>query len=42
MHACAGYIGSASLLQTIKRLVELLREHNPNLIYGRASEPLVL
>ncbi|EIE20641.1 pyridoxal kinase [Coccomyxa subellipsoidea C-169] len=27
------YIGSASLLQTVKRLVELLREHNPNLIY---------
>ncbi len=32
MHA--GYIGSASLLKTVVRLVELLRQHNPNLAYG--------
>ena len=30
----AGYIGSASLLKTVVRLVELLRQHNPNLAYG--------
>ena len=30
----AGYIGSASLLRTIVRLVELLRQQNPGLMYG--------
>ncbi|KAK9901557.1 hypothetical protein WJX75_001740 [Coccomyxa subellipsoidea] len=38
-HLVTGYIGSASLLQTIKRLVELLREHNPNLMY--VSDPVM-
>ncbi|CAL8468163.1 g7702 [Coccomyxa elongata] len=32
-HLLTGYIGSASLLQTIERLVALLRQHNPGLIY---------
>lgn len=32
-HLLTGYIGSASLLQTIERLVGLLRETNPGLIY---------
>ncbi|BDA42154.1 Pyridoxal kinase [Coccomyxa sp. Obi] len=32
-HLLTGYIGSASLLQTVERLVGLLREHNPGLIY---------
>lgn len=31
--ACAGYIGSVGLLETIKRVVGALREENPNLIY---------
>ena len=34
---CAGYIGSASLLKTIARLVELLRKQNPDLIYSETS-----
>jgi hypothetical protein len=30
----AGYIGSESLLKTIVRLVDVLRQRNPNLTYG--------
>lgn len=33
----AGYIGSASLLKTIARLVDLLRKHNTDLIYSEPS-----
>lgn len=36
----AGYIGSVSFLETIKRLLELLRQYNPDLIYGVLAVPL--
>ena len=32
-HLLTGYIGSLSLLQSIARVVERLRAHNPNLVY---------
>lgn len=38
---CAGYIGSASLLKTIARLIELLRKQNPDLIYSEPSSPVL-
>ena len=34
---CAGYIGSTSLLETIVRVAERLRQHNPGLVYGERS-----
>lgn len=30
----SGYIGSVTLLETIARLVGLLRKQNPDLVYG--------
>ncbi len=43
MHApYAGYIGSESLLNTIVRLVDLLRQRNPNLTYGARLQYKVL
>ena len=35
-----GYIGSLSFLRTITRVVDKLRQHNPDLVYG-ASPPLM-
>lgn len=32
-HLLTGYIGSASMLRTVARLVRKLRAHNPNLVY---------
>jgi pyridoxine kinase len=34
-HLLTGYIGSVSFLETIVRIVSLLRERNPDLIYGK-------
>ena len=33
-HAAAGYIGSASMLEAVKKVVQRLRERNPDLTYG--------
>lgn len=33
----AGYIGSLSVLQTIVKVAEKLRQYNPNLVYGEHS-----
>lgn len=30
----SGYIGSLSILQTVVRVAQKLREHNPDLVYG--------
>ena len=32
-HLLTGYIGSASMLRTVARLVRKLRQHNPDLVY---------
>ena len=34
-HLLTGYIRSVSFLETIVRIVSLLRERNPDLIYGK-------
>ena len=34
-HLVTGYIGSLSLLRTVARVAQRLREHNPNLVYGK-------
>ena len=34
-HLLTGYIGSVSFLEAIVRIVSLLRERNPDLIYGK-------
>ncbi len=36
-HLLTGYIGSVSFLETIVRIVSLLRERNSDLIYGKMS-----
>lgn len=33
-HTRAGYIGSLSLLETVARVAEKLRQRNPDLVYG--------
>lgn len=33
-HCLPGYIGSLSILQTVVRVAQKLREHNPHLVYG--------
>lgn len=38
----AGYIGSLSVLQTIVRVAEKLRQHNPDLVYGKLGSLLCL
>ncbi len=37
-HLLTGYIGSVSFLETIVRIVSLLRERNPDLIYGKIGK----
>ena len=33
-HLLTGYIGSVSFLETIVKIISLLRDRNPDLIYG--------